>query len=661
MARSLFFLSRFIPRRKDSDNGRALNTPVKEVEPKRSQSRMSLNQEATNTEHVSQRSYSDSAIPKKRQSWTKENHEVDPAKLQDEDSCLVVDPDNGGRFNIPLDNEGSDMILNSPIPQSAILDPFENKEKTVQVSIPQPLQLAVVDLDVQEPRIRAPNGDYDKNSEPDNPKSSRRSHHNTDVPSSDLEFSKMEGPDTSGVVEQDFGESDDDIDELSTLDHESLNKGIREPNIKELESEIKSSPLKSHDSERISKLQIRILGLRSYIQEKRRALREKQVAKSIADDHLIQFLRRHILGTLQTPDLDDIQNTISQLQEESERIRGEYGPLEDELNSLEDDLGCQEDEFLALLERSPIWQKDISSQHEQQEILDYHFYPASESSDESYIEDIVRKPHPLVSKYYSKLGDLDILRERLDENRDERDELEEGRNIRNRFGLTLAAEDSDFLDKFPALEKSLLEQIAKAEANAEKLKRKCLDRGLIDEDDEETDFATQELRSFNNDNDLDSVSEKSEFVKFPHLLPDPNRQVHFEDNTLPEEEKGDLRVHEINSWLLRQLRSSPLDVNLLAAIFESKGGKITDQWEADVLGCWYLDETRKNFTEGPPHSSVGSWTSTTPAIFQPTSEDKYNHLYSQFVLNGSWFTANTEHHWERPKSHTQQTPKANST
>jgi hypothetical protein len=41
--------------------------------------------------------------------------------------------------------------------------------------------------------------------------------------------------------------------------------------------------------------------------------------------------------------------------------------------------------------------------------------------------------------------------------------------------------------------------------------------------------------------------------------------------------------------MLDKLRSSPLDVNLLARTFESVAGKTRDEWQLDVLKLWYKD------------------------------------------------------------------------
>ncbi|KAH8805550.1 hypothetical protein F5884DRAFT_450410 [Xylogone sp. PMI_703] len=590
MARSLSLprLSlRFLPRIKP--RGRRASHPVFEQK----------------VEHVDEQPYLDSPVQ-------------GTYKLQIQDSLVgsvtghtqieALDSVNQDHLEDPQNDQTATLNKGSPAFRLSSLSEkdHEDEQRIVTISISRPQEPLSNDTDAQ----RAPaNVDYES-LQLNGQQRSAKSVYNAGLSSRELYFSKMERQDTSGIIEEDYHESDDDndaIDELSTIESEISNGQAGALDSPDSALQVQQRGPQPYETERVLKLHMGILGLRSYIMEKRRVLREKQLARSIADDRLIQYIRQRELGAQQTSKSEITKSDIDQLLKDCEQIRNEYGPLEDELNSLEDDLGRQEFQFLELLKRSPMWKQYTSDSFERDGAPRTAMYAASESSDNSYMEDLVRKPHPLVSKYHSKLGDLDILYERLEENREERDGLEKERETKKRVGLALNPEDQDFLDGFPALETLLLEKITKAKERVDQVREKCLTHGLIDEYGEETDFATQELKSFDEESTLSPVTEQSEFVKFPILLPDPNRQVHLGDTTLEAKEKAESSERLVDSWLLHQLRSSPLAVNLLATTYKSEGRKIKENWETDVLDFWFLDEPPKP----PPRSPEPSWGSGT--------------------------------------------------
>jgi hypothetical protein len=154
----------------------------------------------------------------------------------------------------------------------------------------------------------------------------------------------------------------------------------------------------------------------------------------------------------------------------------------------------------------------------------------------------------------------------------------------------------------------LLKEIDKAKAEGERLKQICLEQGLVDEDGNPTDFEKQEQQTFMEEApEVDSGSERSEFVKFPVLLPRPgSKEVQSFRNSRPKaaEEISHSAGDHINQWLLHQLRSSPLDVNLLARTFEAEFGHIKgEEWQFDVLAFWYRDGARKGASAYRVYSS----------------------------------------------------------
>ena len=84
--------------------------------------------------------------------------------------------------------------------------------------------------------------------------------------------------------------------------------------------------------EQIQKLRIEVWGLRSLIHEMRNNLRAKQEAKSKADDILFRRMNMQELGVPPNQDyaLGRGQKKLTELMEDCQHARDEYGPVEDE-------------------------------------------------------------------------------------------------------------------------------------------------------------------------------------------------------------------------------------------------------------------------------------------------------------------------------------------
>lgn len=355
--------------------------------------------------------------------------------------------------------------------------------------------------------------------------------------------------------------------------------------------------------EKIKKLRLGTWKLRAKIHEVRKLLREKQLERSIADDRYFQSLRMRGLGvTLENQDISKQQKSMTDLLNDCQKVRDEYGPVEDDCNLLEDQLGRDEFE-LTKLEESFYKRQSAPESFE-----DVQQGPVSDSSDASSSSEleIGRESHPLVSEFLSKLGDLDILRERLDYHIEEKFALEYEKDSRRGVGLNLAPEDQEYLDNYEDLEANLMKDIDAAAAEAEKLKRLCFEQGLVDEDGNPADFEKQERQTFVQEApEVDAGSERSEFVKYPVLLPRPgSKEVQFVNAGPKPAELSNSAGDHINQWLLHQLRSSPLDVNLLSRTFEAETGYTKgEEWQLDVLAFWYKDGAKKGATEYRIYSS----------------------------------------------------------
>ncbi|CZR53410.1 uncharacterized protein PAC_03288 [Phialocephala subalpina] len=361
----------------------------------------------------------------------------------------------------------------------------------------------------------------------------------------------------------------------------------------------------------IKRLRADVKRLRSQAQQMRRVLRDKQQARSRADDKYFQYVRMRKFGPYPENDGTSGQDQeFERLYHECERLRDECGPLEDDCILLDNDLSYHEFELEKL--ESKLYERPIQvpATFATSNLNQLKHTPKSQASSIYGGSEIDHGYHPRVYQYLSKLGDLNNLNERLDWHEDEKANLEDEKETRMRVGLRLPAEGQKWLDNYSTLENDLIQQIEKANDEAEALRKQCFAEGLVDEDGEPTDFETRERLTFINDKRLDAGNSKSEFVNFPMILPQPSgKQEEFHDPMLsPEKATVDPR-DRINGWLLHQLRMSALEVNRLAITYESKYGGIAEgeTWEFNVLEWWYKDGAKEgNGKSGRTIKSVSS-------------------------------------------------------
>ncbi|KAH8591811.1 hypothetical protein B0O99DRAFT_744249 [Bisporella sp. PMI_857] len=354
----------------------------------------------------------------------------------------------------------------------------------------------------------------------------------------------------------------------------------------------RSPQLSDNEWLRIQELRRSTWSLRSRVQEMRKILREKQYVKSAADDRCIRYMREQALA-LSTEQHTGLQFSVSSigLLEDCQKARDDYGPLEDDCNQLEDELSRNEYE-LTKCEES-FFQKRIQPGFSIINTQQSSVRPSSSDTSLSDVSDSTYNYHPLVSTYLSKLGDIDILQERLAEKIEERLILEDGKESKQLVGLDLGVDDQAWLNDSEFNETKLRKQIAETEKEADILKEECIMKGLMDADGNPTSFQTQEKYAL--PQDLDAGSEASDYVKYPLLLSKPGQpDISFHELAPSSQDITSSAGDHINHWLLHKLRLSPLDVNLLASISDKLLSYITgEEWQTCVLKLWYQDDTRK--------------------------------------------------------------------
>lgn len=356
-----------------------------------------------------------------------------------------------------------------------------------------------------------------------------------------------------------------------------------------------SNALVSKDWAKIKKLRLEIWSQRSKVQEMRRILRDKQLTKSEADNKYFQYMRLHSLGQLDGKEnIAEIQKRMADFFEACEVARNDYGPYEDDCNILENRLGTQEFKLLNLEEK--FYEHHIEHYADSIISLANRAETSTNSSNSSSYSgsETDMRYHPAVSKFLSKLGDIEITRERLEWLIEEKENLEEKKATRKRISRELASEDKQWLDEYEATYEDLNKELIEAEAEAEILGKECYDKKLIDEDGEPTDFELQERRAFEDDK-LDAKSQSSSFIEFPKLIPHPgSKKFQFHNARLDAEESSQNSRSRVDIWLLHQLKMSPLQVHLLASMYEITSGhdmkrEETGKWQGKVLALWFDD------------------------------------------------------------------------
>jgi hypothetical protein len=347
--------------------------------------------------------------------------------------------------------------------------------------------------------------------------------------------------------------------------------------------------------QRIRKLRVEIWSLRSQVHEIRGILREKQLLRSKTDDLLLQRISKEGFELFSRKgNSPGGQKTISELTEDWRNARGEYGPLEDDCNQLEDLLSEREFE-LTRREEHFYSHRGTRFRAAKEPPLTPAFQQTStlHSPSLAAVLEIEEAPHydPEVTKFLSRIGDLDLLQEQLVELEEEIGALEEEKHSRQRFGLALAPEDQAWLDNSQFQVVELLEKIRISKSDVDQMRQDCLSANLINEYDEPTDFQSRERRVFQDEEEVNSEDQISEYVKHPILLLKPGVKPTLAKGWTTENEKSSSLGDRINKWILDRLRESALEVNLLERTFERSYGKLDDSWDLAVLAVWNEDGT----------------------------------------------------------------------
>lgn len=259
------------------------------------------------------------------------------------------------------------------------------------------------------------------------------------------------------------------------------------------------------EGQRLRSLRTNALRLRAQLKIKRLELREKQAAKSSADEAFIRYVRENqsaLSGSnrqnLLPDDTPDAYYTAMQV------ARDDYGPLEDEYTRMEDILDQTEFEMAKIeirlygpeLPPNEDESANISSLSQSSNFLSPG--PAS-SSFLGLSTDTPGRYEPIHAHYLSRLGDLDLARERHQNMTQEHESLLMEQESRSRVGMELDDNLKVFLASLPAREAALQGEIVEIELDVERLRAQCLEAGIDLEEPSEDSLSEKHLEIGIND------------------------------------------------------------------------------------------------------------------------------------------------------------------
>lgn len=221
---------------------------------------------------------------------------------------------------------------------------------------------------------------------------------------------------------------------------------------------------------------------RSRLEKKRKQLGEKRFATEQADEAFMKYTRK--IRSLSSPfGSDQVHQELEEHYEALQNTRDEYGPMEEEYTELEDALDEAEYEMAKIENRLYAIMVDLTSELTGPS-LNFSRAAEVESSKPGprpflgLFAGVQPTFHPLIVKYQTRLGDLDLAKERHDYLVQEREGLLAERETRSLVGFELNKDSKDVLDSLPTREAAILAKIRAIELDVEKLKNDCLQEGL---------------------------------------------------------------------------------------------------------------------------------------------------------------------------------------
>ncbi|PMD67717.1 uncharacterized protein K444DRAFT_658678 [Hyaloscypha bicolor E] len=238
------------------------------------------------------------------------------------------------------------------------------------------------------------------------------------------------------------------------------------------------------EGQRLRLLRTNALRLRAQLKIKRKELKEKEATKSSADEAFIRHVRESRSVQLFSNAQTSPDETADSYYLAMQAARDVYGPLEDEYTRIEDIL--DETEFeMAKIEIRLYGQETVPPpRHESAtlsplpQVADLLASVSASSSFLGLSTGHLDQYKPIHAEYLSRLGDLDLARERLQNMTQEHESLLVEQESRSRVGMELHSNLRAFLENLPAREAALRGEITEIELDVERLKSQCLEAGI---------------------------------------------------------------------------------------------------------------------------------------------------------------------------------------
>jgi len=223
-------------------------------------------------------------------------------------------------------------------------------------------------------------------------------------------------------------------------------------------------------------LREQVVSNRLRLREKRCELREERTHANDLDAQFIKAIRE-----LWEHDQTVNKEALAGLYQEVQAARDLLGPMEDDYNQEEDandaaefDLNNQEKRFYSLYPAS------VSASHASPD--DRGSVSSSFSSLISFNDGLaatLEPRKPALEEYVSCVGDANIIKERLEDLRLEREQYLEEKRLRDQVDLDLSAPDKAFLDEYNKNNMELEQELNHILTDVQLLRQKAFDEGAL--------------------------------------------------------------------------------------------------------------------------------------------------------------------------------------
>ncbi|WYZ46534.1 hypothetical protein EsH8_IX_000759 [Colletotrichum jinshuiense] len=408
----------------------------------------------------------------------------------------------------------------------------------------------------------------------------------------------------------------------------------------------------------------RLHTIKQEMASRRKAFRELRRKKDEADNTFMNLLRpilirgrQGLLGTSEEM-LEKRFTEMQTLRTEYHWLESGYEGLEFTLDEEEEDLNNIETRFFSLLAAGSTkalrttahMEAPEDDEQDDQSKMPYELTGISRNGppDDS---------HPLWQDLMSAIGDLNNAQEEFDDLLLYREQYAYGIEIKQIAGKEPSAEELEFMEEFPEEQREKQEKVNRLTEEVGRLKEICKEKGAMKKHPSFR-IAYALDPNIGEDFSLDGSPPKSgtlAHIQFPQLLSQPDHvlrpepltaleelrraarlpandptknarlfpaQKEFGISRLVSEFKGGDKSDFITRWLLHQLRTSPLAVELLYSTFiQTMHLKIDDKqrWQQDVLFHWWRDDAVK-----PPEEFFGPLTGS--GMVSPGHESLSGHI-----------------------------------